>query len=92
MSEPEPPTIAGIIMQLCEKAVPPAMVDPADVAQGFAKATGRLSVPWQGYLDRVRETAVAMAREGKIVIYLRGVPADPDTFKGPYKLTLPKAN
>jgi hypothetical protein len=87
----EPPTIAGVILELCEKAVPPNMVDPADAAQAFAKATGRLSVPWQGYLDRVRETAVVMAKEGKIAIYRRGELADPDTFKGPYKLGLPKA-
>lgn len=84
------PTIAGVILQLCEKAVPPDLVDPADAAQAFAKETGRLSVPWQGYLDRVRETAIVLAREGKITIYRRGEPADPDTFKGPYKLGLPK--
>lgn len=86
----EPPTIAGVILQLCEKVVAPDLVDPADAAQAFAKATGRLDVPWQGYLDRVRETAIVMAREGKIMIFRRGEPADPDTFKGPYKLGLPR--
>jgi len=87
----EPPSIAGVMLELCGKVVAPNFVDPADVAQAFAKASGRLDVPWQGYLDRVRETAVSLAREGKLTIYRRGEPADPNTFKGPYKLGLPQA-
>ncbi|HEY5226033.1 MAG TPA: DUF3253 domain-containing protein, partial [Methylovirgula sp.] len=44
---------------------------------------------WQGYLQSVRDTAVALAKEGRIVIYRKGALADPATFRGVYRLGAP---
>lgn len=83
------PKLADVILDLCTKAAPDGTIDPVDAAKAFAEVSGRgRSAPWEGYLQPVRDNAVRLAREGKITIYRKGVPADPDTFKGPYRLGL----
>ncbi|HTI66747.1 MAG TPA: DUF3253 domain-containing protein [Caulobacteraceae bacterium] len=44
---------------------------------------------WRKVLPQVRSTAVGLAREGRLVITRHGKPADPDSFKGVYRLRLP---
>ena len=44
---------------------------------------------WRRALPRVRAEAVGLARLGKLVITRHGKPADPNTFKGVYRLRLP---
>jgi hypothetical protein len=39
----------------------------------------------------VRRTAVRLAHQGRIVIYRKGKPVDPDDFKGVYRLGLPRS-
>ncbi len=81
------PKIADVILELCKNTPAPGTIDPVDAAKAFAAVSGRgRSAPWEGYLQPVRDNAVQLAKEGKIIIYRKGVPADPDTFKGPYKL------
>ena len=46
---------------------------------------------WQRLLGRVRAVAIGLARQGGLVITRHGKPADPDTFKGVYRLRLPAA-
>ncbi|WP_036258778.1 DUF3253 domain-containing protein [Methylocapsa aurea] len=83
------PKLADVILELCKTVAPPETIDPVDAAKAFAQVSGRgRSAPWEGYLQPVRDNAVRLAREGKIIIYRKGVPADPDTFKGPYRLGL----
>ena len=43
---------------------------------------------WRRLLPQVRSTAVGLARQGKLVITRHGKPADPDSFKGVYRLRL----
>ena len=40
-------------------------------------------------LGQVRATAVGLARQGRLVITRHGRPADPDTFKGVWRMRLP---
>jgi len=84
-----PPKLADVMIDLCVRAGPTQTIDPADVARAFAEVANRPSVPWQGYLQTVRDTAVALAKEGKIIIYRKGAPVDPDTFRGVYRLGAP---
>lgn len=44
---------------------------------------------WRGLMPQVRTTAIGLAREGRLVITRHGKPADPDAFKGVYRLRLP---
>ena len=83
------PKLADVMIQLSAKAGPTQTVDPADIARAFFDVINRPSVPWQGYLQTVRDTAVALAKEGKIVIYRKGTPVDPETFRGVYRLGVP---
>ncbi len=58
-------------------------IDPGKVAQAVQPER------WQKALGQVRSTAIGLARQGKIVILRHNKPADPDTFKGVYRLRLP---
>ncbi|HYW61983.1 MAG TPA: DUF3253 domain-containing protein [Bradyrhizobium sp.] len=65
------------------------------------KGTNTLSAPeiahamaptgeWHALLMPIRRAAVALAKAGRIVIYRKGKPADPDDFRGVYRLGLPR--
>lgn len=41
---------------------------------------------WRRLLPQVRATAIGLARQGRLVILRHGKPADPDAFKGVYRL------
>ena len=47
---------------------------------------------WRGLMPQVRATAVGLARAGRLVITRKGKPADPNSFKGVYRLRLPDAD
>lgn len=46
---------------------------------------------WRRLTGHVRSTARGLARQGKIVVLRHGKPADPEAFKGVYRLRLPTA-
>ncbi len=58
-------------------------IDPANVAKAIQPER------WQQILGHVRTNALELAREGKVVILRHNKPADPDSFKGVYRLRLP---
>ena len=45
---------------------------------------------WHRLMPAVRRSAVKLALEGRIVIYRKGKPVDPNDFKGVYRLGLPR--
>jgi hypothetical protein len=45
---------------------------------------------WHGLLMPIRRAAVGLAQTGRLVIYRKGKPADPDDFRGVYRLGLPR--
>ena len=71
-----------IFTLLAEKA-PGKTIAPEDVAKA-ADPKG-----WRRLLGQVRSTAVGLARQDKLVITRHNKPADPNTFKGVYRLRLP---
>ena len=75
--------IEETIMSLLAAAEPGKSIDPMAVA--------RIILPErpQRTLGQVRSTAVGMAREGKIVILRHNKPADPNSFKGVWRIRLP---
>lgn len=44
---------------------------------------------WRRLMPQVRATAVGLARQGRLEITRHGKAADPDAFKGVYRLRLP---
>jgi hypothetical protein len=67
------------------KVAPGKSVSPEEVARA-ADPEG-----WRRTLGHVRAVARGLARQGKLVILRHNKPADPDDFKGVYRLRLPDA-
>lgn len=70
------------ILTMCGEAGPEKSITPAAVAQSIAE------FDWQSMLKRVKQTATHQAKAGYIYIMRKGKPADPDDFRGIYKLRL----
>lgn len=67
---------------------------PDDIARAFAESKRR---PGDGrdlykrYRQAVKEQAIHLARQGEVEILRRGVPVDPDDFKGVWRLRLKRS-
>jgi hypothetical protein len=75
--------IEDTLFEKLNALAPGKSVSPEDVAKAL-DAEG-----WRRLLPQVRSTAVGLARAGRLVITRHGKPADPDSFKGVYRLRLP---
>lgn len=75
------------ILDLVHALEPGKTIAPADAAQQMA---GRSSEAWGPLMQPLRRIVVRLAKEGRIVIYRKGAPADPDDFKGLYRLGPPR--
>ena len=75
--------IEATIFSLLADKEPGKSVSPEEVAKAV-DAEG-----WRRLLGQVRATAVGLARQERLVITRHGKPADPETFKGVYRLRLP---
>lgn len=60
---------------------------PSDAARHLA---GKHPDGWGPLMTPIRRVAVRLAHEGRVVIYRKGKPADPDNFKGVYRIGLPR--
>jgi hypothetical protein len=71
------------IFDLLAKQPPGKSISPEDVA--------RLVEPdaWRRLLGHVRATAIGLARQGRLVILRHNKPADPDDFRGVWRMRLP---
>lgn len=68
------------ILALCRQEGLEGKVKPEAVAMEI------LPRHWRTLLKRIRMMSRQLAHEGKIVILRKGEPADPDDFKGVYRL------
>lgn len=86
MSEaPNGDRVATAIFDLLAKVAPGKSIAPEDVARAVEAER------WQRVLGHVRAVARGLARDGRLVILRHNKPADPDDFKGVYRLRLPDA-
>ena len=65
---------------------------PTDAAHAIARLRGEDELAWRRWLPPVRNAAKAMARQGRLVIYRKGKPADPDAVRGVVRLGLPRSD
>jgi hypothetical protein len=84
--------LAQTILALCAALDPGKSICPTDAAKAFAHARDEDDLAWRGHLPQVRTRAVALARAGQLVIYRKGKPADPDDFRGVYRIGLPRGD
>jgi hypothetical protein len=75
--------VEDAIFDLLGKAAPGKSIAPEDVARAL-DANG-----WRRELGKVRAVAVGLARAERLVILRHNKPADPDTFKGVWRMRLP---
>ena len=75
------------ILRLAAEGGPGASFAPADAARAIA---GNRSEDWGPLMQPLRRVAVGLAKAGRLVIYRKGKPADPDDFKGLYRLGAPR--
>jgi hypothetical protein len=76
---------AAIFDLLGGKVAPGKSISPEAVARAVDPEG------WRRILGRVRAVARRLAREGRLVILRHNKPADPEDFKGVYRLRLPDA-
>ena len=75
--------IETVILDLLAPLAPGKSISPEEAARA-ADPEG-----WRRTLPKVRAVAIGMARDGRLVITRHGKPADPNQFKGVYRLRLP---
>ncbi len=71
------------ILRLVENLGPGKTICPSDVARAEREED------WRPLMKPVRRCAQRLARAGRIAIYRKGKPVDPETFKGVIRLGLP---
>lgn len=76
-------SVEAALLDLIEQASPGKGVSPEQVARAVDPEN------WRRQLGQVRAVAVGLARQGRITILRHNKPADPDTFKGVYRLARP---
>ena len=79
-------TLTATLLALCAEAGPTRTICPTDAAKAFAERRGEDSLAWRGHLQSVRRAAVELANQGRLVIYRKGKPVDPNDFRGVYRL------
>jgi hypothetical protein len=77
--------IEAAIFDLLAKVPPGKSISPEEVARAVEPEA------WRRQLSHVRGTAVALARQGRLVITRHGKPADPEDFKGVWRMRAPGA-
>ena len=73
----------AVILDVLSKLAPGKSASSEEVARAADNENRRRLT------GHVRNTARGLARQGKIVITRHGKPADPEKFKGVYRLRLP---
>jgi hypothetical protein len=87
----KPRDLGDLILTLCAEAGVGKTICPTDAAKAAAEARGEDDLAWRIWLTKVRQTAVGLARQGRLVIFRKGKPADPNDFRGVYRLGLPRS-
>ena len=75
--------IEARIFELLAGQAPGKSISPEEVARAVDPDA------WRRQLSHVRGTAVALARQGRLTITRHGKPADPEEFKGVWRMRLP---
>ena len=70
------------IIQLCAASWPDETVRPEEIAMTLHE------VEWQALTKRIRLAVKQLAEAGQVQIMRKGKPADPDDFKGVYRVRL----
>ena len=76
-------SVEGTLISMLAALPPGKSVSPEEVARACDPEG------WRRLLPQLRAVAVGLARQDKLVILRHNKPADPNAFKGVYRLRLP---
>ena len=62
---------------------------PTEIAHVIAQDSAN-ETDWHDLLAPIRKAAVTLGQSGRLVIYRKGKPVDPNDFRGVYRLGLPR--
>jgi Protein of unknown function (DUF3253) len=79
--------VERMILRMVRERGPDKTICPSDAARALA---GDKPEEWGPLMQPLRRVAVRLAKEGRLVIYRKGKQADPDDFKGIYRLGPPR--
>jgi hypothetical protein len=82
----------SMILKVCGESEGARTLCPTDAAKAIAAAEGGDDLAWRARLQDVRRTAITLAKAGQLVIYRKGKPADPENFRGVYRIGLPRSD
>lgn len=80
-----PEAIEATLLRLLEARGAGKALDPTEAARALG---GPHPDGWGPLMQPIRQVAVRLATEGRLVILRKGKPVDPAAFKGIYRLTL----
>jgi hypothetical protein len=78
--------VEALILEHLAKVPAGKSISPEQVARALSEER------WQRELGKVRAVAIGLARQGKLVILRHNKPADPDTFRGVWRMRAPDAD
>jgi hypothetical protein len=81
-----PERIEETILALVEERGPGKTICPSEAARAIA---GDKPDEWSRLMGPVRQVAVRMMKQGRIVIRRKGKTVDPDDFRGVYRIAGP---
>ena len=81
-----PERIEDTILALVEERGPGKTICPSEAARAIA---GDKPDEWSRLMGPVRQVAVRMMKQGRIVIRRKGKTVDPDDFRGVYRIAGP---
>jgi len=76
--------VEDTLFSMLADLAPGKSVSPEDVAKAVDPES------WRRLLPQIRATVRGLARQGRVVITRHGKPADPEAFKGVYRLRAPQ--
>jgi hypothetical protein len=79
-----PPSLETALLAALGRASGKTLSAP-ELAQEITEASD-----WHSLLMPIRRAAVKLAIDGRLIIYRKGKPADPNDFRGVYRLGLPR--
>lgn len=83
MSSPEEDAIASEILRQTAARGPEKSICPSEVARALA---GGEAGPWRPLMGRVRQAAIALARDGRVEILRKGRPVAAEAVRGVIRL------
>lgn len=83
-SRPSEEAVEAAILDVASQPGAARTVTPEDVARSVATGPD-----WQSLLPSVRRGALRLAQAGRLVLYRKGKPVEPEELRGVYRVGLP---